>query len=274
MATALVAAERVRAALDTLPTEQREAIHLAYFGGKTYRQVAEVLGSPKAPRSRGCGWVCDVSPKRSKRKEQSGEPRPHFTDLEVEELLGAYALDACDPDEIAAIDEVLARRPDLARAAAQLSEAASWLGAAEALEPPPSSAPRSWRRRGRVGALDLAVDLYSSQSERLADAIAALPDDALDVETPNGLSARDLVIHMASQESLLAQMLGVPTVPDLDEEDIVARTEALIRASTVKRSKPPSRSGASRWRPTGRGRSSTVRVRPIGAVCSSRATTR
>jgi RNA polymerase sigma-70 factor (ECF subfamily) len=47
MATALVAAERVRAALDLLPGEQRRAIHLAYFDGKTYRQVAEVLGIPE-----------------------------------------------------------------------------------------------------------------------------------------------------------------------------------------------------------------------------------
>ena len=47
MATALVAAERVRAALDVLPAEQRRAIQLAYFGGKTYRQVAEVLGIPE-----------------------------------------------------------------------------------------------------------------------------------------------------------------------------------------------------------------------------------
>ena len=47
MATALVAAERVRAALDVLPAEQRRAIHLAYFEGKTYRQVAEVLGIPE-----------------------------------------------------------------------------------------------------------------------------------------------------------------------------------------------------------------------------------
>lgn len=161
-------------------------------------------------------------------------PRPHFTDLEAEELLGAYALDACDPEEIVAIDAVLARRPDLARAAAQLLEAASWLGAAEALEPPAAlradvlDAARARRSGAADVAVDLAVDLYSSQAERLADAIAALPDDAVDVETPNGLSARDLVIHMAAQESLLAQMLGVPTVPDLDEEDIVARTEALI----------------------------------------------
>jgi RNA polymerase sigma-70 factor (ECF subfamily) len=47
MATALLTAERVRAALEMLPTEQRRAVHLAYFGGKTYRQVAETLGIPE-----------------------------------------------------------------------------------------------------------------------------------------------------------------------------------------------------------------------------------
>jgi len=47
MATALLTAERVRAALAVLPEEQRQAVHLAYFGGKTYRQVAETLGIPE-----------------------------------------------------------------------------------------------------------------------------------------------------------------------------------------------------------------------------------
>jgi RNA polymerase sigma-70 factor (ECF subfamily) len=47
MATALLTAERVRAALDLLPPDQRRAIQLAYFGGKTYRQVAETLGIPE-----------------------------------------------------------------------------------------------------------------------------------------------------------------------------------------------------------------------------------
>jgi RNA polymerase sigma-70 factor (ECF subfamily) len=47
MATALVAAERVRAALAELSPDQHRAIHLAYFEGRTYRQVAEVLGIPE-----------------------------------------------------------------------------------------------------------------------------------------------------------------------------------------------------------------------------------
>lgn len=47
MAMALVTAERVRAALDTLPEDQKEAIQLAYFGGRTYREVAQVLGIPE-----------------------------------------------------------------------------------------------------------------------------------------------------------------------------------------------------------------------------------
>jgi uncharacterized protein (TIGR03083 family) len=80
----------------------------------------------------------------------------------------------------------------------------------------------------RHGPADPVVDVYVSLSERLERAIADLPDDALDVVTPNGLTARDLVVHMAAQESLLAQHLGAPTLEDLDEEDIVARTHALL----------------------------------------------
>lgn len=40
-------ADRVREALDQLPSEQREAVVLAYFGGRTYRQVAAELAIPE-----------------------------------------------------------------------------------------------------------------------------------------------------------------------------------------------------------------------------------
>ena len=39
-------ARTVRGALDALPTEQRQTIELAYFGGFTHTQIAELLGEP------------------------------------------------------------------------------------------------------------------------------------------------------------------------------------------------------------------------------------
>lgn len=156
--------------------------------------------------------------------------RFHLTDLDVEELLGAYALDACEPEEVAEIEAVLARRSDLAREADRLSRAAAWIGATEAAEPPTGmrtdtlEAARVRRRRPA----DPVIDLYLSFSDAMARAITELPDPALDVVTANGLTAHDLVVHMAAQESLLAQNLGVPTIADLDEDEIVARTHALL----------------------------------------------
>jgi len=47
MAVAGAVAKSVQAAVDALPAQQREAILLAYFDGKTYRQVAETLGTPE-----------------------------------------------------------------------------------------------------------------------------------------------------------------------------------------------------------------------------------
>jgi RNA polymerase sigma-70 factor (ECF subfamily) len=47
LAMAIVTAEQVRAEVERLPADQREAIELAYFGGRTYRQVAEELEIPE-----------------------------------------------------------------------------------------------------------------------------------------------------------------------------------------------------------------------------------
>jgi uncharacterized protein (TIGR03083 family) len=157
-------------------------------------------------------------------------PRAPLTDAEVEELLGAYVLDACEPDEVAAIEATLARRPDLARESRRLFQVAAWLGATEASEPPARLhasvvAAASERRRGPA---DPVIDAYLSFAERFERAALELPADASRGVTPNGLTAHDLVVHMAAQESLLAQNLGVPTIADLGDDDIETRTFALI----------------------------------------------
>ncbi len=43
----LAVASRVREAVMGLPDEERRAIELAYFGGRTYREVAAELGAPE-----------------------------------------------------------------------------------------------------------------------------------------------------------------------------------------------------------------------------------
>ena len=43
----LAQAERVSRALDDLPADERAAIDLAYFGGHTYREVAQLLSAPE-----------------------------------------------------------------------------------------------------------------------------------------------------------------------------------------------------------------------------------
>jgi uncharacterized protein (TIGR03083 family) len=158
-------------------------------------------------------------------------PRRQLTDAEVEELLGAYALDACEPDETVAIEAVLARRPDLAQEAVRLSRAATWIGATEALDPPSGLRGNviGTARTRRAGERDdPVIDLYRAQSERFAHAVELVADGVLDETTTNGLTARDLVIHEAAQESLLAQAVGETPVPEITETDIEARTAAFV----------------------------------------------
>jgi len=60
----LTLGEHVRGALTALTDDERSAIELAYFGGHSYREVADILGQPEGTvKSRirsGLGRMRDV----------------------------------------------------------------------------------------------------------------------------------------------------------------------------------------------------------------------
>jgi uncharacterized protein (TIGR03083 family) len=144
------------------------------------------------------------------------------------DLVGAYALDALAPDEIEAFEALLTRDANLADEARRLREAAAWLGAIEALAPPPTLRADVLERARGGSRPDPPLDLYLTEAGRLVSVIDGIPDSALDRPTANGLNVRDLIVHCAAQESLTAQLVGAPTLSEVEERDIDARTAALI----------------------------------------------
>ncbi|MGH8986346.1 MAG: maleylpyruvate isomerase family mycothiol-dependent enzyme [Acidimicrobiia bacterium] len=153
---------------------------------------------------------------------------------ELEELLGAYALDACDPEEAAAVERYLATSPEATDEVARLRAAAAWIGATEAMAPPSAlraavlDAARA--RRGAGASDDPVLGVYVEETARFDAIVDAVPPQALDRRTFNGLSIRDLVIHVAAQHSMLAASIGRPVagVEDITDTDIEARTAAFI----------------------------------------------
>lgn len=161
-----------------------------------------------------------------------------MSDAELRELLAAHALHASLPSEALELERFLGRSPDAAAELARLSTAAAWIGATEALTPPPTlrrsvlAAARD-RQRAGGGHDDDLMRLYRIEAERFDALVDALAPDDLAATTANGLSVRDLVIHLAAMESMVSAGLGFPVpAPDAGTE-VEARTAAFIEALAV-----------------------------------------
>lgn len=154
-------------------------------------------------------------------------------DADLSALLAAHALHATLPNEVAQLERYLARDPNAAAEFERLSNAAAWIGATEALTPPPTL-----RRavlaaaRARKGDADSRDDdlmhLYQTEADRFDALVDSLAPDDLAATTANGLSARDLVIHLAAMETMVAGGLGSPApLPDAGT-DVEARTAVFV----------------------------------------------
>ncbi|HEX3668962.1 MAG TPA: maleylpyruvate isomerase family mycothiol-dependent enzyme [Acidimicrobiia bacterium] len=153
-------------------------------------------------------------------------------DTMLDELLGAYALDAVDADEAVAVEEYLERAPRAADEVARLRKAAAWIGATEALTPPPelhdTVLEAATSRRSARTEDDPFLAVYLSVTSCFDAVLDEMTDGSLDVRTFNGLTVRELVIHLASMESTVAQVIGRPTVPVVTELDIERRTAIFV----------------------------------------------
>ncbi len=113
-----------------------------------------------------------------------------------EDLIGAYALDACEPDEVVLVDEYVARHPGAAREVERLREAASAIGSAGALRPPGALRDRLLSVVNEPVATATAREALAAETERFDAVLDALEPDMLELPTANGLSVRELVAHV------------------------------------------------------------------------------
>jgi uncharacterized protein (TIGR03083 family) len=134
------------------------------------------------------------------------------TRSEFQDLVGAYALDACDPDEAAAMDAYIAEHADAAAEAERLRDAAAWIGAAGALHPPLGLRDRLLAAAALPVEPLLPVDALRRETARFELLLDSLDDDDLDRPTENGLSVRDLVTHVAIVDEAFVVSAGDPDV--------------------------------------------------------------
>jgi uncharacterized protein (TIGR03083 family) len=146
---------------------------------------------------------------------------------DTRELLGAYALDAVDDDEAAEVAELVAGDEKARRELHRLRGAAAWIGATEALAPP-----RDLRAQllHRATPVPEEVRIYRMAMARHEDLLDSIPGDALDRPTVNGLSVGDLVVHLASMESAVAETVGLEQSVT-DETEVVARTARYLEVA-------------------------------------------
>ena len=134
------------------------------------------------------------------------------TRREFQDLVGAYALDACDPDEAAAMDAYVAAHEDAAAEAERLRVVAAWLGAAGALHPPTGLRERLLAAVTEPVAPLPPVDALRRESARFEMLLDSLDDDDLTIPTENGLSVRDLVTHVAIIDEAFVAAASGPSV--------------------------------------------------------------
>jgi uncharacterized protein (TIGR03083 family) len=189
-----------------------------------------------------------------------------ITREEFDDLLGAFALDACDTDEMVAVERFIAAHPEVNAEVERLRAAAAGLGASDALAPPRDVRTTVFERAraARTPRRQTPLEVHAEVEDTLVELLDELPDSALPLATTNGLTVRELIAHLAAMESLQALWLGVPTFPEDDETTAHATVEERTAAVVDATRDWALADVISLWR---RSMAAVRAAAPIGATC-------
>lgn len=137
---------------------------------------------------------------------------------DVLDLLGAWALDACDSGEAAAVEAHLETCDDCASEARQLRAAASWLGFDRVESPPPGlrrATLAKARQRRAPTPLATLVEAYADQVALLDRLLGTIQLGDWQRGDPRHGDVRGMVLHLTGNDALLAADTGLPVVAAL-----------------------------------------------------------
>ncbi|WP_239333797.1 maleylpyruvate isomerase N-terminal domain-containing protein [Frankia sp. CiP3] len=170
-------------------------------------------------------------------------------DGHVTDLLGAWALDACDTEEADAVAAHVRGCPSCAREAATLRQAAAALtmltvrADADAWLPPPVARvlTAALARRRPASPVPAFAAPFAAAAGLLESALAEIDETAWGTPSPvRGWTISDLVAHLAATDGLLAAAIGIAADPPVDpHQNTVAHSELVIAHA---RTRPPAHS--------------------------------
>ncbi len=249
----LAVASQVKDALDALPVELRQPIELAYFGGNTYREVVELLDAPEGTVKGRIRSGLKESAKEShrsryqiRRSRAMTSHEPPMSHQEVQELLGAYALDAVDPELAAIIEDHLRHCARCAQEVAEHHEVAGLLansgGAAptglwQSIADRLGETPPSWEQLAR--GLDVPVDRATSVPVEGSAAVGP-PSIESGPSQRRRRTVRSTLALAAAAIVVVAVVLGVQ-VGDLHHQLDQARSTSLTQAEQAALAAPTTR---------------------------------
>jgi len=147
-----------------------------------------------------------------------------LTPEEFEDMVGAYALDACEPHEVEAMERYIAGHRESAADVERLREVAAGLGAAGASTPPVTVRERLLHAAAdRVSPLAADVALQR-ETDRFDSFLSSLVERDLGVLTHNGLTVRELVQHVEAIDRAFIEAADQPTSAYIGSREVEAVT--------------------------------------------------